>query len=175
MGSPTSSRWSTEPPGGWRPSHCLQQCLPTWLGHTSAPGLPGSALRLTSPPTRGRTAADDVFIRHNTHQGPLQSPYDGPLSFLQTADKTFVADVGGVDRLKPAHLDLDRPIRLAQTPRRGRPPDVTPSACPQAPRDPPVSAQGFQTRCGHMVRGPQRLTLPVLVNSGGTYVGNTAL
>ncbi|KAJ8412081.1 hypothetical protein AAFF_G00143480 [Aldrovandia affinis] len=51
-------------------------------------------------------------------------PYDRPFRILEPGDKTFVVDVGSkpdhisMDRLKPAHLDLDRPVKLAQALRR---------------------------------------------------------
>ena len=89
---------------------------------TSQHGLPQSHM-----PT-GQQAAKYVFIRHDAHCGPLQPPYKGPFRILETGDKHFVVDIGiktecvSIDRLKPAHLDLDWPVELAQPPQRGRPP-----------------------------------------------------
>lgn len=145
--------------------------------------------------------AEYVFVRHDAHRSPLQPPYDGPFRVLETGDKSFVVDIGGkpdhisVDRLKPAHVDLDRPVPLAQPPRRGRPPAVKTSDHPPVSTGSPTT-QGFplavkssdhplvitgpvatqtldtRSRFGRIIRGPQRLMLPVLVNSGGAHVGN---
>ena len=55
-------------------------------------------------------------------------PYKGPFRVLHRGDKTFSINMVGrqelvtVDRLKPAHLDLDQPVQVAQPPRRGHPP-----------------------------------------------------
>jgi len=66
------------------------------------------------------------------HSGPLRPPYEGPFPVLEAGVKHFVVDMGGHDRLKLAHLDVAKPIELAQPPRRGRPPGLTapPPACP---------------------------------------------
>lgn len=64
-----------------------------------------------------------VFLRRDPHRSPLQRPYEGPFRVLLHGEKTFTLDIGGrsevitIDRLKPAHLDIDRPIPLAQPPR----------------------------------------------------------
>ncbi|CAL9705054.1 unnamed protein product [Knipowitschia caucasica] len=84
-----------------------------------------------SPESRmpaGLRSASFVFVRHDAHRGPLRPPYDGPFKVLQHGDKSLVVDIGGrpetisVDRIKPAHVDISRPLVLAQAPRRGRPP-----------------------------------------------------
>ena len=68
-----------------------------------------------------------VFVRRG-QQSPLKCPYEGPFKVLARDDKTFSLDYGGrlervtIDRLKPAHLDIDQPVRAAMPPRRGRPP-----------------------------------------------------
>jgi cleavage and polyadenylation specificity factor subunit 1 len=68
-----------------------------------------------------------VFLRRDAHRSPLQRPYEGPFRVVQPGDKTFTIDMGGkhevvsADRLKPAHLDLDQPVQVAQPRRRGRP------------------------------------------------------
>jgi len=70
-----------------------------------------------------------VFIRRERHKPPLQRPYEGPFRVISHGDKTFQVDRGGqtetisIDRLKPAHMDLDRPVLVAQPPRLGRPPN----------------------------------------------------
>ena len=69
-----------------------------------------------------------VFIRHGGTGPPLRRPYEGPFRVISHGDKTFIVDRGGkqetisIDRLKPAHLDIDQPITVARPPRRGRPP-----------------------------------------------------
>jgi hypothetical protein len=74
-----------------------------------------------------------VFMRDLAHQGPLDYPYTGPYRVLRRTSKTFDIEVGDrtetvtVDRLKPAHLDLEQPVTVAQPPRRGRPPSKQPS------------------------------------------------
>ena len=69
-----------------------------------------------------------VFIRRDAHRWPLQRPYEGPFKVIQPGLKTFLVDIGGksetisVDRLKPAHVDLEQPVRVAVPRPRGRPP-----------------------------------------------------
>ena len=71
-----------------------------------------------------------VFIRRDAHRGPLQRPYEGPFKVIQTGSKTFLVDIGGksetisVDRLKPAHVDLEQPVKVAVPRPRGRPPKI---------------------------------------------------
>lgn len=58
----------------------------------------------------------------------LQCPYEGPFRVLEKGDKTFKIEYGtrsetvSIDRLKPAHLDIDQPACPALPRRRGRPP-----------------------------------------------------
>ncbi|XP_058620662.1 metallophosphoesterase 1 isoform X4 [Onychostoma macrolepis] len=140
---------------------------------TSRHGLPQSHI------PAGLQAADYVFIRHDAHRGLLHPPYEGPFRVLETGDKHFVVDRGGkperlsIDRLKPAHLDVARPIDLAQPPRRGRPPVLRPPLAPLTPKlstlhaphtcndgtppavgspRPPVQ----RSRCGRLIRPPPR-------------------
>ena len=93
---------------------------------TTQHGAPGSQV-----PAELRSAGL-VFIRHDAHRGPLQPPYDGPFRVLEHGEKHLVVDMGGkaehvsVDRVKAAHLDVDRPVVLARPPRRGRPPALIP-------------------------------------------------
>ena len=72
-----------------------------------------------------------VFIRRTyKNKNPLQSHYEGPFKVLQHGDKTFKLDIGGrselvsIDRLKPAHIDFEKPVPIALPPRRGRPPNT---------------------------------------------------
>ena len=68
-----------------------------------------------------------VFIRRDIHKSPLERPYEGPFKVIRAATKTFTLDRGGnletvsVDRLKPAHLDLDMPVAVHIPKPRGRP------------------------------------------------------
>ena len=67
----------------------------------------------------GLQLAKFVFIHRDAHHGPLQRPYDSPFKDIQPASKTFLVDIGGkfetisVDRLKPAHVDLEQPVQVA--------------------------------------------------------------
>lgn len=85
---------------------------------------------------RSLASSDFVFTRRDAHRTPLQNPYEGPFRVLEKGDKSFKLDVGGrsetvtVDRLKPAHVDIDRPVTVAQPPRRGRPPRVSQPPAP---------------------------------------------
>ena len=118
-------------------------------------------------------SAKFVFIRHDAHRGPLRPPYDGPFRVLQQGNKDLVVDMGGrpetvsIDRVKPAHVDVSRPLELAQPPRRGRPlvprppPSTQPSPLPPglvdvptAPAAPPPSAPVLRTRRGRAVVPP---------------------
>lgn len=103
-----------------------------------------------------------VFIRKDAVLPPLQQPYDGPYRVVLVGDKTFTVDLAGrqekisLDRLKPAHLDLDQPVPLAQPRRRGRPPARPPLPAPvprrrgrpprAAPPDPPRRPRGRPPR-----------------------------
>ncbi|KAK3745739.1 hypothetical protein RRG08_030548 [Elysia crispata] len=59
---------------------------------------------------------------------PLQRPYSDPYVGLTPGDKTFLLDIGGraerisVDRIKPAFFYPFKPVILAKSPPRGRPP-----------------------------------------------------
>ena len=101
-------------------------------------------------------------------------PYDGSFCVLEQGVKFFVVDIGSkpdwisVDRLKPAHVDLDRPVVVAQPPWWGRPPAARSSSETVAP---PPPAPADRSRCGRTLRPPCRLDSSVLVNSGGACVG----
>lgn len=53
-----------------------------------------------------------VYVRHDAHRHPLQRPYDGPYSIIDTSDKFFTLHIKGrsekvsVDRLKAAFVTL---------------------------------------------------------------------
>jgi len=96
-----------------------------------------------------------VFLRRDAHRTPLQRPYEGPFRVRRHGVKTFELDIGGrsetvsVDRLKPAHLDIDQPVTVAQPRRRGRPP--APATDP-----PPDTSRPIRTRFGRTTRRPVR-------------------
>ncbi|XP_053092916.1 LOW QUALITY PROTEIN: uncharacterized protein LOC128318865 [Pangasianodon hypophthalmus] len=107
-----------------------------------------------------------VFVRHDAHRGPLKPPYDGPFQVLESLDKTFVIDVGGrsecvsIDRLKPAHRDMDWPAEVAVAPRRGRPAFVKLSGkfvVRASPAD--SSLQVTHTRAACSIRAPDKLNV----------------
>ena len=68
-----------------------------------------------------------VFVRRDAHRSPVQCPYEGPFKVITAGQKSFTIDRGGkidnisVDRLKPAHVDLDAPLNLYVPRGRGRP------------------------------------------------------
>ena len=89
--------------------------------------------RTTSFTPQDLHSCDYVFIRRDAHRTPLQMLYEGPYRVLQRGEKAFTVDIGGraelisIDRLKPARLDPDLPVQVAQTPARGRPRKQQPS------------------------------------------------
>ena len=56
-----------------------------------------------------------VFVRHDTVRKPLQPPYDGLYPVISRANKHFTVNINGrndtisIDRLKPAHIDIEHP------------------------------------------------------------------
>ena len=68
-----------------------------------------------------------VFVRRDGQKVPIQKPYDGPFEVIEHNQKALKLQIGSsqdwvsVDRIKPAHLDLSEPIKLALPPRKGRP------------------------------------------------------
>ncbi|KAK9543202.1 hypothetical protein VZT92_000997 [Zoarces viviparus] len=125
---------------------------------TSQHGLPQSYV-----PSSLRSA-EYVFIRQDGHRGPFQPPYVGPFRVLEAGDKTCKVDMGGkleyvsVDRLKPAHLDLDQPVQLAEPPRRGRPRALPPQH--DKTRGGPstvvlLPAPETRSRAGRLIRAPR--------------------
>ena len=53
-----------------------------------------------------------VYVRQDSHRGPLQRPYTGPFRVIESGEKFFIVEMNGkeehisVDRLKTAHMDL---------------------------------------------------------------------
>ena len=107
-----------------------------------------------------------AFIRRDSHCTPLERPYEGPFKVIQPGPKTFIVDIGGknetisVDRLKPAHMDLEQPAEVAEPRRRrGRP------VKQQTNQTIPVPSQPLYTRSGRQVKPTQRY-ISVLEGSG---------
>ena len=109
-----------------------------------------------------------IFIRRDAHHTPLQRSYEGPFKVIQPGSKTFQIDIGGktetisVDRLKPAHIDLEQPAQVAMPRPRGRPPKnpkPSPTTMTQhQTRDTPNALQPQHTRSGRQVKIPQQYT-----------------
>ena len=91
------------------------------------PVPPSTHKKATSFVPQDISKAKYVFIRHDGHRRPLQAPYTGPYRVLETGDKVFKLQVGNkedsvsIDRLKPAHCDIDQPVQVHEPPRPGRP------------------------------------------------------
>ena len=97
---------------------------------TSQHGLPTASV----PP--GLCNSPYVFVRRDNHRSPLQCPYEGPFKVIRAGPKVFILDKGGrpdtvsIDRLKPAHLDMDQPVQVALPRPRGRPPKANAQLIP---------------------------------------------
>ena len=93
-----------------------------------------------------------VFVRRGAACTPLQRPYEGPFRVIAPGEKTFLIDRGGkqetvsIDRLKPAHLDLDQPVYVAQPPRQGRPPTRPPQSAQVSPDNVVPNTNIFERR-----------------------------
>lgn len=161
-------------PGLTRPpvSAAVRQLMPIPTSQHGRPAVRVPAALFT---------AEYVFMRDLAHHGPLSYPYTGPYKVISRNDKTFNLQVGDktetvtIDRLKPAHLDLDKPVAVARPPPRGRPP-VRPLEPATPPRDRPVPVlpepavrpppYPVITRYGR----PSKRTVPYDASAGGTYV-----
>ena len=75
-----------------------------------------------------------VFVRRG-QKSSLQQPYTGPYKVIDVQDKFFKVLFGdreeliSIDRLKPAHLDTTSDIKVANPPKRGRPPKNSFNQC----------------------------------------------
>ncbi|KAF7642039.1 hypothetical protein LDENG_00265830 [Lucifuga dentata] len=106
--------------------------------------------------------------------GRLGTLYPCPLCSMATPGReirAFLVDIGdkpahvSVDCLKPAHLDTERPVQLAQSLQRGRP-ETT--GLPRGPGDTAVvgmpsviPAQEVQNCFGQVIRPSDRFSMPV--------------
>ena len=102
---------------------------------------------------------------------PTKDHYEGPYKVIQPGPKTFTLDIGGrsetvsIDRLKPAHLDLEHPPAEAKPRRRGRPPKPSkPQPSHETIQDPSITQPQY-SRYGRRIKHPQRF-----LSSGGSGV-----
>jgi hypothetical protein len=119
-----------------------------------------------TPPTavpHDLNSAKFVFVCRDCYRKPLQPPYDGPYKVTEAGNKTFKLKIGNreetvsIDRLTPAHLDIDSPVQVAQPPRRGRPPLAPKQVRPASPHAPTPALQPMRTtRTGRVTRLPLR-------------------
>ena len=109
-----------------RPSQVLSQLRETVRKLLPTPTSHHNTTKVSLPPSLATSPY--VFVRIGGTQEPLQRPYEGPFRVIEHGAKTFKLEKGKrteivlVDRLKPAHLDLEHPVPVAKPRRRGRPP-----------------------------------------------------
>ena len=151
-------------PGDFFPSNSAERISP---GSTFVRDLQENFRKLSplSPVHHGTTkkylprdlmSAEQVYVRHDAHRGPLVRPYDGPFKVLYSSDKHFdilrnnKSTRVSIDRLKPAYsADPKFP-----------PPAVHPHD--QAPRvddnsrSETVSDSQSNTRSGRIIKRPIR-------------------
>ena len=151
-------------PGDFFPSNSAERISP---GSTFVRDLQENFRKLSplSPVHHGTTkkylpwdlmSAEQVYVRHDAHRGPLVRPYDGPFKVLYRSDKHFdilwnnKSTWVSIDRLKPAYsADPKFP-----------PPAVHPHD--QAPRvddnsrSETVSDSQSNTRSGRIIKRPIR-------------------
>ena len=72
-------------------------------------------------------SAEQVYVRHDAHRGPLVRPYDGPFTVLCRYDKHF--DI--LRNIKPTRVSIDRLKPACSADPKLPPPTVQPHA--QAP------------------------------------------
>ena len=101
---------------------------------------------------------------------------------IEPGIKTFKLDIGGktetitVDRLKPAHLDLDCPVEVAQPRPRGGPRGSTSHQTSGTTkiRQPSSTDLPHCTRSGRQVNRPHRY-IPFLGGGGGVAAGSNRM
>lgn len=126
---------------------------------------------------RNLQEAKFVFVRRDSHRTPLQRPYYGPFKVIQPGPKSFQVAMGtktetiSIDRLKFAHIDPEFP-NLATTPKRGRPPNNSPTLANGQSSNTnlqsqltPQTVKPQHTRSGRQVKVPTRF-IQVLGGSG---------
>ena len=107
------------------------------------------------------STATHVFVRHDAIRKPLQPPYDGPFPVISRTDKHFTVQLNGrtdtisVDRLKPAHRDVEHSVNTpAQS--RSTPHTASPTTTPIA--NPNSTSSARTTRSGRRVHFPKYLS-----------------
>ena len=137
----------------------------TFITSNTIPWIPAYVNRPAIPTTsHGRCTSNSihsqlktsqfVFVRHDSHRTPLTRPYPGPYRLISHGEKKFTIQMGSkeerisIDRLKPAHCDMDR-VHLACPPRRVRPPIV-----PE--RQSTETTESTTSRSGRTLRHPDR-------------------
>lgn len=149
------------------PDRVLEELRDTVQNLAPVPTSAHGATKTSVPPELHSSRY--VFVRQDAHRTPLQRPYVGPFKVIQSAPKHFKVEMGSrteiisVDRLKPAHLDIDCPVQVAQPKPRGRPKKDNTVAREQEnalplPRE-PTTATANRTE-------PQPPTAPVTTRSG---------
>ena len=126
------------------------------------PTRPHPSDRYTYMP-RDLASCTHVFLRRDSVKAPLQAPYDGPFRVLQRADKFYTIEVNGrkntvsLDRLKPAHLEVDSHQMRQPAPTLSEIPNprLSDSDSTDTTDNPSVRT----TRSGRQVHPPNRLDL----------------
>ena len=102
----------------------------------------------------GLSTATHVFVRHDAVKRPLQPPYDGPYRVVKRTDKHFTLSINGrndtvsIDRIKPAHLDIEHSTSEHSSTTTPTPSNPTPQ--------PPTTTR--TTRSGRRVHFPNYLS-----------------
>ncbi|GFN78983.1 Pol polyprotein [Plakobranchus ocellatus] len=170
-----TTRWPEAIPlSGTSTTDCARALIRHWISRFGVPlditlsPFPTSHHGLSSSSSVPQSLRDSkfVFIRNDSHRGPLRRPFDGPFRVVAPSDKTFRIMVGSreevisADRLKPAYVDLTGPVTVAQPPRRGRPPlqQAEPTNQENAAEleSSPPRQQSRSTRSGRAVHLPPR-------------------
>ncbi|KAK3749160.1 hypothetical protein RRG08_012732 [Elysia crispata] len=105
---------------------------------------------------RDLMSAEQVYLRHDAHRGPLVRPYDGPFKVLYRSDKHFdilrnnKSTRVSIDRLKPAY-SADPKFPPPAVHPHDQPPRVDDN-----PRSETVSDSQSNTRSGRIIKRPIR-------------------
>ena len=125
-------------------SNSQQSSRPADWPHVMTPVAPAHHRTQTAYVPPSLMTSQFVFVREDGRRGPLQQPYAGPYRVIEPGDKTFIVQIGNrnetisIDRLKPAHLDIDQPVKVAQPKPRGRPAKVQNTPAPLSHSDEPI-------------------------------------
>ena len=107
-----------------------------------------------------------VFIRRDADRTPLQRPYEGIYEVLQPGINTFKLNRGGkpdtisIDRLKPAHMDLEHSSNLHPMSRAPKRPQAIPADTTSLHnQSSPNTSRQVCTHSGHLSWPQQRYIL----------------